>query len=688
NNEVTIDWFSIAMKGQTSGTIDFNNYSAYYPAADTSKYTFSASQDTLSIPNGDTADLTASLLTADGYELTGAATWTVLEEDMQEGVIITPDANDSHKATVTLSDTAEAGTATVQVNIGGYTKTVALNITSSAESVKFTKSSASVSIPLDDTATVTEYAAAVVDGSGADLNRAVTLAVYDKNNAAEYTLPTGISFNAATGILTVEKTASPCTFTIRATGTNTAGESISKSVKVTVHGLSFDFGTSADDAVAEGYTAVAADTSYTEARGYGIASGSPAAAGTASASDAAADYLEGSFTFNANVTQGKIYTVEITYSGTLTTAYVNSDLAGYTLGTQDSLAAATYTVPVPGKVLDLTVTDGSIAAVTITKQADRTERTKPVVHDIGDSTAANNGSWAYYISHNTSEFPTLTAVCDFHSDGSGGTNLATYYTQGKLAAVLGDIYPGDVLMLGNMGTNGMGSYFETDVNYYLDAAEVMGAKVILNTYTPHGAVSTYASGYDSSTNTFNSYRKDSYDVIIRQVAEERATDDPNYLGLVEIGKNADAIFNAYVADYAANNYESADAAAQAIIACFPDHNHYSNDTLACKLMLNGYGGVKGIIAQLAEWNITSENIGAVTSGDAKSTGFKFAIKNGLLYSGRSFGTYKGSVTSNGTTKNFESASTAVTLQRGAECIIGMFVEGLADDSAAATLEVE
>ena len=162
-------------------------------------------------------------------------------------------------------------------------------------------------------------------------------------------------------------------------------------------------------------------------------------------------------------------------------------------------------------------------------------------------------------------------------------------------------------MFGNMGTNGMGNSFEADVNYYLDAAEALGAKIILNSYSPHGAVSTYASGYNSSTATFDSYRRDGYDNIIRSIATKRATSDENYLGFVEIGKNADAIFNAYAKDYAANNYASADAAAQAIIACFTDHNHYSNGTLACDLMLNGYEttDAKGIVQQLID--ILSQN---------------------------------------------------------------------------------
>lgn len=589
----TPGFYSIGLGNSYAGTMDLAGYEVYYPTADMSAFILNTTQDTLSIPKGDTAELTASLKTAAGYELTGAASWTVLEEDMKDSLIITPDKNDSHKALVSLADTAEAGEATVQVNIGGYTKTILLNITSSAESIKFTSSKASVAIPLDDSVTKVEYSAAVIDGNGNGLDKAVTLSVYDKNNTAEYTLPSGITFNPETGVLTVDKTALACTFTIRATGSNSDGNTISKAIKVTVHGLSFDFGAADNSALAEGYTAVSPDTSYTAAKGYGISSGTAAAAGTGS-DNADTDYLEGSFTFKANVTKGKMYTVDITYSGTLTTAYVNSDLAGYTLGENSALTKASYTFAVPTDILDLTVSNGSIASVTITKNADREPRTMPVIHHVGDSTSANNGSWAY-----ATNGKTINNLALFYNNGAGGRNLCTYYTQGKLAGVLNDMYPGDILMFGNNGTNGLGSYFEEDINYYLDAAEAMGAKIIINSYTPHGAVGNYSGGYNSKTNTFDSWRRDSGDSTTRKVAEERASYDPRYLGFVEIGKNADAIFNAYVKDYAKNGYSSADAAAQAIIACFSDHNHYKG--LAAELMLYGYEGcdTKGIIDQIA-----------------------------------------------------------------------------------------
>ena len=58
---------------------------------------------------------------------------------------------------------------------------------------------------------------------------------------------------------------------------------------------------------------------------------------------------------------------------------------------------------------------------------------------------------------------------------------------------------------------------EASFNYYIDACEAMGAKIILNSYSPHGAVQEYAKVYDSSTNTFTSYRQDDYDNIVRKI---------------------------------------------------------------------------------------------------------------------------------------------------------------------------
>lgn len=617
-------YYSIGCANKVTGTIDFDAYKAYYPTADASTYTLSVSQETLSIPNKDTATLSASVKSAEGYDITGAAEWRVLEEDMQS-VIITPDKLDSHKATITLGEGASAGEATVQVSIGGYTKTVKLNITDSAESIKFTSSQGSVAIPLDEkSVTTAKYSAAVINGEGADLGRNVTLEIYDRNNVNKYTLPEGISFDASKGIVSVTSAAVPCVFTVRATGESSDGKTLSRSVKVTVHGLSFDFGSGEDESVTEGYTDVNPSTTYTEQRGYGI-EGSVKSEGAPSIDNATSDYLSGDFTFKAKVTKGKLYKVKVAFSGDLVSEYVSEALSGhertleaegtthtgYTVKTAE-ITEQIYDIPVVDDVLDLKFTGAKVAYITIEK-VEKTAAEKPNIWSVGDSTIGNNGSYAYNLARDQANYPELTALADYHNNGKGSRNLKTYYTQGWLDNILINIRPGDIVTIGNMGTNpgGMsGTQFKAPLDYYVDACLAMGAKVILTSYTPHGCVEGYEYVYDKTTHTFHGCREDAYDSLgIRVIYEERK-DNPDILGFIDIGLNADNAFNEYVADYAKNGYTDENAAAQAIIDCFGDHNHYGNagrSQLAGDLMLNGYGTTPGIVSELVRVLTESAN---------------------------------------------------------------------------------
>ena len=617
-------YYSIGCANKVTGTIDFDAYKAYYPTADASTYTLSVSQETLSIPNKDTATLSASVKSAEGYDITGAAEWRVLEEDMQS-VIITPDKLDSHKATITLGEGASAGEATVQVSIGGYTKTVKLNITDSAESIKFTSSQGSVAIPLDEkSVTTAKYSAAVINGEGADLGRNVTLEIYDRNNVNKYTLPEGISFDASKGIVSVTSAAVPCVFTVRAAGESSDGKTLSRSVKVTVHGLSFDFGSGEDESVTEGYTDVNPSTTYTEQRGYGI-EGSVKSEGAPSIDNATSEYLTGDFTFKAKVTKGKLYKVKVAFSGDLVSEYVSEALSGhertleaegtthtgYTVKTAE-ITEQIYDIPVVDDVLDLKFTGAKVAYITIEK-VEKTAAEKPNIWSVGDSTIGNNGSYAYNLARDQANYPELTALADYHNNGKGSRNLKTYYTQGWLDNILINIRPGDIVTIGNMGTNpgGMsGTQFKAPLDYYVDACLAMGAKVILTSYTPHGCVEGYEYVYDKTTHTFHGCREDAYDSLgIRVIYEERK-DNPDILGFIDIGLNADNAFNEYVADYAKNGYTDENAAAQAIIDCFGDHNHYGNagrSQLAGDLMLNGYGTTPGIVSELVRVLTESAN---------------------------------------------------------------------------------
>ena len=622
NSEPT--YYSIGFANKQTGTVDFDAYRAYYPAADISTYTLNISQETLSIPNKDTATLSASVKSKEGYNITGAAEWSILEDDMQD-IIITPDVVDSHKATITLGEGASAGEATVQVSIGGYTKTVKLNITDSAESIKFTSSQGSVAIPLDEkSVTTAKYSAAVINGEGADLGRNVTLEIYDRNNVNKYTLPEGISFDASKGIVSVTSAAVPCVFTVRATGESSDGKTLSRSVKVTVHGLSFDFGSGEDESVTEGYTDVNPSTTYTEQRGYGI-EGSVKSEGTPSIDNATSDYLSGDFTFKAKVTKGKLYKVKVAFSGDLVSEYVSEALSGhertleaegtthtgYTVKTAE-ITEQIYDIPVVDDVLDLKFTGAKVAYITIEK-VEKTAAEKPNIWSVGDSTIGNNGSYAYNLARDQANYPELTALADYHNNGKGSRNLKTYYTQGWLDNILINIRPGDIVTIGNMGTNpgGMsGTQFKAPLDYYVDACLAMGAKVILTSYTPHGCVEGYEYVYDKTTHTFHGCREDAYDSLgIRVIYEERK-DNPDILGFIDIGLNADNAFNEYVADYAKNGYTDENAAAQAIIDCFGDHNHYGNagrSQLAGDLMLNGYGTTPGIVSELVRVLTESAN---------------------------------------------------------------------------------
>ena len=622
NSEPT--YYSIGFANKQTGTVDFDAYRAYYPAADISTYTLNISQETLSIPNKDTATLSASVKSKEGYNITGAAEWSILEDDMQD-IIITPDVVDSHKATITLGEGASAGEATVQVNIGGYTKTIKLNITDSAESIKFTSSQGSLAIPLDEKSVNTaKYSAAVINGDGMDLNRNVSLGIYDKNNVNKYNLPDGISFDASAGTISVTSAAVPCVFTVRATGESSDGKILSRSVKVTVHGLSFDFGSGADESVTEGYTDINPLTTYTVSRGYGI-EGSAKAEGTPSIDNAESDYLSGDFTFKAKVTKGKHYRVKIAFSGDLVSEYVSEALSGhertlaaegtthtgYTVKTEE-ITEQVYDIPVVDDVMDLKFSGARVAYISIEK-VEKTAAENPNIWAVGDSTIGNSGSYAYNLARDQANYPEFTALADYHNNGKGSRNLKTYYTQGWLDNILINIRPGDIVTIGNMGTNpgGMsGTQFKAPLDYYVDACLAMGAKVILTSYTPHGCVEGYEYVYDKTTHTFHGCREDAYDSLgIRVIYEERK-DDPDILGFIDIGLNADNAFNEYVADYAKNGYENEDAAAKAIMDCFGDHNHYGNggrSQLAGDLMLNGYGTAPGIVSELVRVLTESTN---------------------------------------------------------------------------------
>lgn len=634
---VTPTYICYRTPDRATGILDFNNVTVYIPSMDQEQFTVVSTDETLTIPEEGaeetTATLTASAKSTEGYDMIGEATWTITD-DQVTGVTITPNADNSQTAVLSVSSNAQTGTVPIRVTIGGVSKDININLTGTQDSVRFTQSTASISIPLTvgDSDDYT-YAAEVVTGTGSQIpDKTVTYAMYDRNNTYELTEdPKGISFNEETGVLTVTSEASATTVYIRATSTNTENQPISRAVRVVIHGLAFDFGTDTVETLVEGYTAVTPTTVYSESAGYGI-EGAATVGGTGSVDNADSDYLAGNITFRVNVEPAKVYNVTVNYQGSISSEYVNSDLTGVMLyntnyadenGTP-AMTSITYTIPVIDDVLDLsfsshdwtvTFNEGEenestvdyhaapqVASIVIEKAEDKVAGAIPHVYTVGDSTMANNGSWAYVLARDFNNYTELASLVTFSNNGRGGRNLSSYYTGGELRdRVLTQIRPGDYVVIGNMGTNGMGNSFEDDFNYYVDACIAMGAKVIINSYTPHGPMGGYESGFDSSTNTFNCYRQDSYDEIVRAIYAERdEANDPNVIGFIDIGHMADAAFNAYVDDYTSNGHSSEAEAAQAIIDCFGDHNHYSDGPLACQLMLEGYGELPGIVSSLTD----------------------------------------------------------------------------------------
>lgn len=592
------------------------------------------------------ATLTVDAKSTEGYNIISNAEWTVVDEttgEPSEFVTITHDKDNTHNASLEVKKGAAGGTYNVNVSLGGKTKTIPVTLTGTQDSVKFTKSTSSISIPLQEGVSKTyEYSAIVTDSDNNNLNKTVTLAMYDKNNANPLANTDAISFNAETGVLTVTSAAKSAVVYIRATGTNSEDKPITRAIKVTIHGLAFDLGS---DVAKEGCTAVTPATVYNDQNGYGISSGTPKAGGEGSLDNDETDYLEGAFTFQAKVEPKKVYAV--TVKGASTNFTAEKVVAGMTGAASSGLAKddnGAYLIAVTDDILDLTFASGSkVSSITIEKQPDKNPGSKPTIFTVGDSTLSNNGSWAYVISHES--FPTLTDIANFQCNGQGSQNLDTFYNGGQLMSrVLVNIAPGDYVTIGNMGTNGEGVNFEKAFNAYVDACIAMGAKVIINSYSPHGAVGEYANCYDSATHTFTGYRQDNYDKVVRRIYEERTTVDgenysPEVVGFMDIGKMADAAFNAFVADYAGTTmkfavgeqgtktaYADEEAAANAIKACFGDHNHYGDggkglDRLASNLMVRGYeavgdhSGAIGIVNRLVE--IVSEDLAKADQGETE-----------------------------------------------------------------------
>lgn len=607
--ETVVTNFKSACSGPTvysfisgAGNLDFNNVTAVAAKVnDDESFTLQAApSENLTIPTGDaaaTVTLTAAAFTtdsggADTYPATGTAVWTIEDPGVQEtDVQIVPDPNNSAVAVVSVYKTAASGTLPVSVHIGGVTRTVNLKLTGTADSLAFTSAPNSLLIPASGSAEYT-FAGEVRGGDGSVKPGTVTYAIYDKDNAAPVNNPAaayGITLDSNTGKLTVGADATPAQFTVRATS-----GALSRGVAVNMYNWKFDFGSGADDAVMQGYTSVSPVDFYSDAKGYGIVG--TATAGTSGEDILKEDYLAGTgLSFRVKVQKGKIYNVSVGYQGSLTLEAASTGLfsiPGIEKANHTSLTEEQFSVAVVGDgVLDINVS-GQVSHVSVTAQEDKVSGTKPTWISTGDSTVAQNPSWAYILAGNESAYPALYDTVNFANKGRGARHLTSYYTEGLFDGVLQTIRPGDIVSLTGWGTNySSGSVtnaqFKEYLEYYIDAVEDMGAYVILGSYSSEG--SWCGDTYDEVSLTFKGSRLTRgiyYDVINKQVYDERSQTDDKIIGFIDVGAICDEFMTAKVrkaykdvmdqGGSAAEAQAAADALADAMYREYwPKDQHYT-----------------------------------------------------------------------------------------------------------------
>ncbi|MCX7714136.1 MAG: hypothetical protein N2171_00170 [Clostridia bacterium] len=651
----------------TVGSVDFNNVKAFKPVIDESTFKINTTAETIVVPETDTAEngtatLTASVKSTDGYDISGIASWAIGIDGVEDTVKLSTTGTDAHSATITVKKGAPSGELPINVTIGGVTKTITLNLTSSQDNVAFTSAPTSISIPLDSSTSKSTYAAVVKDGSGNVIEgRTIQYAMYDKSNTNEITSLTGITFDKSTATLSVTSDAVANVVYIRATSTNSEGGTISKSIKVTIHGLLFDFGAGTDADLVEGYTAVTPSTEYTSAKGYGI-TGTVTAGGTVTDSNKlSTDYLTGSsFVFKANVIAGKRYEVKIGYCGVLETEkfdqYLTGHLRNMTGGSTNTtytdardlyttITELTYTIACVDGVLDLNFSadssgnKASVAYVEITKLADKTKSAKPAWYAIGDSTVGNNGSWGYELAKALSTYDTNSTFSAMYNYGKGSRNTTSYYNQGWLDAVLTSINPGDVVTISGLGTNGWSGTiddFKSAMKYYIEACYTMGAKVVVGSYTSHGPFGSYASALYRDSDGLLKYNGsrdswDEYERVVKALAEEEIAAG-KAIGYVDIGNITDTVLTADAQALDAANLASGmtnDASLASVLAKFTDatnyysdHNHYKSG-FSAEILPYIVSGVAGIYSN-SNMNPT---VGTITY-DGTTASVPFTSANG------------------------------------------------------------
>ena len=526
-----------------------------------------------------TAELNAIAETSEGFEITGDVNWAIDSED--SNIILTPDKDDSHKATLTVKDGAPAGTVTVTASCGAASGAHEVGLTSSGNSIATTATTTSLTIPFaGEEAVDATFSAKTVDKDGADVEfavdedgeptttpAAITWSVLDKNlRDITNNMPAGITWDAVNHKITVTDQAKAAVLYVQAK--NNDATPLSRNIKVNIHGMSFAFGTGEPE---EGFTQVTAADAYTDKLGYGFLDASVVKDAAANVSGSA-DYR-----FKVKVPNGN-YVVKVnTTSASVTSEVVES----VTATTGITKSGSQFNVAVADGVLDLTFASGStLSSLEIEQAAAKSAGDKPSIYAIGDSTTNNTGngalSWGNYFTNNSTTLLAETHFGGFSNNGMAGRDSVNFYNQARVETVLLAVRPGDYVTI-NMGINSKetneGASYETLLRtYYIDAVAQRGAIPVIVTATPDGPVgSNEAADYNSSTGKFTNNRGDgARNNVLRALAKEKG------YNLIELGQAGEDWLNESTLEQLKAYGGDQDAANKLALvqSWYVDHNHY------------------------------------------------------------------------------------------------------------------
>ena len=544
--------------------VDLASFKIYTPTAST--MTVNTEAETIQVPetgaNSATAELTAIVKDTDGYNISGAVTWSLADE--YTGVSIA--SKDAQTATLTVTDEAAAGTVTVVATYGSKRVEKEISLSTTGNAIAFTKSSSSITIPFEGSEDVTgNFTAEVRDKAGHAVEGAnVTLSLVDAAGTP-VTNAKGITFDATTGVLTVQAGAVSKVLYVKAVAT-VGEETLTSRVKVNVHGLSFAFGS--NDPSDDSFTKVTAADAYSDKIGYGFDDTSVVTNEESDVKGTAA------YRFKAKVPNGN-YVVKVTTSSATMTSEVVEGVAATTgitkTGTQ-------FNVAVCDGVLDLTFESGStLSDLTITQAAAKAALAKPAVYAIGDSTTNNNASgnisWGNRVGNGVAVPDTFSS---FSNNGMAGRDSVNFYNQGRVETVLLSVCPGDYVTV-NMGINSKeagesASYYTLLNNYYVEGIIQRGAIPVIVTATPLGFSSSQYP-YNASTGKFTVNRgTGAHNGDLRKIAQS------HNLNIIELGYYFEDYFNSLTAEdvaaYNAENGTSFTSQVELVKSWYGDHNHY------------------------------------------------------------------------------------------------------------------